>query len=147
MVQKHLFFFFFCRNNYYPIYFCDQGYAISTDTENGYMYLHLSKYSRVDEIVTLTRQPLKDLTNYFCLYNIHEKYLNNMVQRYEDNLIPDLYNYFREPWACVIFHDRFVDFMDEIREHLEILPIKVSHKSNTITVEPLYSNHQDLHIN
>ena len=27
-------------------------------------------------------------------------------------------SYFREPWACAVFHDRFPDFVDEVREHL-----------------------------
>ena len=27
-------------------------------------------------------------------------------------------SYFCEPWTCAVFHDRFPDFMEEIREHL-----------------------------
>jgi hypothetical protein len=97
-----------------------------TDTEeNGYMYLHLNQYNHVDEIVALSPFPLDETSNYLCLYNVHERYLNNMVWRYKDGLIPDFYDYFRQAWACAIFHDRFVDFMEEVKEQLETLPVKV----------------------
>jgi chromosome condensin MukBEF complex kleisin-like MukF subunit len=33
-------------------------------------------------------------------------------------MITDLYSYFQQPWAMAIFHDRFLDFRDEIRELL-----------------------------
>ena len=35
-------------------------------------------------------QPL-EVTNYLCLYNVHEKYLNNLLVRYDDNLITDFF--------------------------------------------------------
>ena len=34
-------------------------------------------------------------------------------------------SYFREPWVCALFHDRFPDFMQEVREYLSLLPHKV----------------------
>lgn len=90
------------------------------------MYLHINQYGRVDEIVALSRHPLKETDNYLCLYNIHEKYLNNLLQRFQNNLIPDFYKLFRQSWACAIFHDRFADFMEEIKEQLAMLPVKVT---------------------
>ena len=32
-----------------------------------------------------------EVTNYLCLYNMHEKYLNNLLVRYDDNLITDFF--------------------------------------------------------
>lgn len=98
---------------------------MSTDTENGYMYLHMDEYSRVDEIIAISPHPLRETDNYLCLYNLHERYLNNMLRRYEEGLIPDLYVFFRQPWACAIFHDRFGDFMDEIKDQLGTVAVKV----------------------
>lgn len=102
-----------------------QGTDLSTDTDNGYMYLHLNQYGRVDEILALSLHPLREAENYLCIYNVHERYLNNMLQRYYDQLIPDFYEFFRESWACAIFHDRFGDFMEEIKEHIETVAVKV----------------------
>ncbi len=89
------------------------------------MKLKVNKYGKVDDIIILTHQPLSDRSNYFCLYNTHEKHLNNMLQRYADGIIPDLFEFFREPWAYAIFYDRFKDFLDEILEQLTRLSIKV----------------------
>ena len=59
-----------------------------------------------------------ETTNYLCLYGLHEKYLNNIISRYEEGLINDLILYFRELWACAIFHDRFPDLRDEVMDLL-----------------------------
>ncbi len=98
------------------------------------MYIHLNQYNCVDEIVALSAQPLVETENYLCLYNIHEGYLNNMVQRYKDKLIPDFYDFFRQPWACAIFHDRFVDFMEEIKEQLQTVSVKVANFKTSIII-------------
>ena len=89
------------------------------------MSIHLNQYRRVDEIMALSTSPLTETDNYLCLYNVHESYLNNMVQRFEDGIITDFYTFFREPWACAIFHDRFMDLMEEVKEQLESVPVKV----------------------
>ena len=38
---------------------------------------------------------------------LHEKLLNNLLLRYDLGLIPDLFEYFREPWTQAIFHEKF----------------------------------------
>jgi len=93
------------------------GRELVTDTERGYFRLHVNQYNKVQTITVLSKQPF-EVTNYLCLYNMHEKYLNNLLVRYDEQLIPDFFSYFREPWTCAIFHDRFPDFMEEVREHL-----------------------------
>ena len=79
----------------------------------------------MDAVVALSLLPLREASNYICLYHMHEKYLNNLAQRWGEGLIPDLYEYFRQPWACAVFHDHFSDFMEEVREYLQKEPIKV----------------------
>lgn len=37
-------------------------------------------------------QPI-DVSNLICLYGIHERYLNNLCQRYSEGLITDFYRY------------------------------------------------------
>ena len=90
------------------------------------MSIHLNQYNHVDEIIALSTKPLEETSNYLCLYDIHEGYLNDMVKRYKERLIPDFYEFFRHPWACAIFHDRFTDFMEEVREQLDKTTVKVS---------------------
>ena len=99
---------------------------MSTDTDSGFVYLHLDQYGRVDELVAISQEPLLAAHNYLCLYHVHEKYINNLVQRWKDGLIEDFFKYFKEPWACAIFHDRFVDLVDELNEHLQTAPLEVT---------------------
>ena len=49
-----------------------------------------------DEVVFISshsppiHQPF-EVSNYLCLYNVHEKLLNDMVSRWNDNLITDFF--------------------------------------------------------
>lgn len=97
------------------------------------MYLHLNKHSCVDCVVALSPHPLRETDNYLCLYGLHERYLNSVLRRYEMGTIPDLYQFFRQSWACAIFHDRFGDLLEEVKEQLGVLPVKV----------PLNKGHED----
>lgn len=48
------------------------------------------------------------------LYGKHEQLLNDLVWRYDNNLISDLFEYFKEPWASILYHDRFNNFLNQI---------------------------------
>lgn len=52
--------------------------------------------------------------NLIQLYNIHERYLNNLLSRVDEGLITDFYKFFEEPSIMAIFHDRFKDFKQEV---------------------------------
>lgn len=86
-----------------------QGKELVTDADSGYFRLHINQYSRVQTITVLSHQvrgpahlvgshhhyPLSpqafETSNYLCLYNLHEKYLNNVLSRYEEGLISDFF--------------------------------------------------------
>ncbi|KAK7506986.1 hypothetical protein BaRGS_00001837 [Batillaria attramentaria] len=100
--------------------FADQIREISTgtpDSEEGYMKLVVSQYQTVERVVCISKKPIP-ASNLICLYGVHQRCLNNLVSRYDEGLIKDLYSYFQESWAMSIFHDRWSDFRDEIRELL-----------------------------
>ncbi len=64
-----------------------------TDTEQGYCRLHLSQYGRVDGVCMLSPVPLSERNNFISLYNVHQSYLNNLLQRFDEGLITDLFRY------------------------------------------------------
>ncbi|CAH3017155.1 unnamed protein product [Porites evermanni] len=97
------------------------GSATEPDQEQNYFRLHVNQHHSLETITCYTRQTL-DISNLVCLYGLHERYLNNMVQRYDEGLISDFYSFFRESWCLAVFHDRFKDFRDEIRELLVAKP-------------------------
>jgi len=85
------------------------------DAKPDYFRIHINQYSKIETITCLSKNPLKT-SNYMCLYDMHERYLNNLKQRFEDQLVPDFYKFFDEAWCVSFFHDRFSDFRAEIRE-------------------------------
>ncbi|XP_025103771.1 cilia- and flagella-associated protein 61-like isoform X2 [Pomacea canaliculata] len=91
------------------------------ENEDGYMKLGISQYQAIDKIVCLSKQEFP-ASNFICLYGIHQRSLNNLVARYDEGLIKNLYSFFRESWAMAIFHDRFSDLRDELRELLITSP-------------------------
>ncbi|XP_033104010.1 cilia- and flagella-associated protein 61-like [Anneissia japonica] len=97
----------------------DYGRELITGTVDGpgYFRIHLNKYNSIETITCLSKKVI-DTSNLLCLYNIHERFLNNMVSRFDEGLISDFYSFFRETWSLAIFHDRFPDFRQEVRELL-----------------------------
>lgn len=69
----------------------EQSTELVTRSGRGYFRLCVNQYGCIGEIEVLSQGPLTHISNYLCLYNIHEKYLNNIVQRYNDQLISDLF--------------------------------------------------------
>nr|XP_033795156.1 cilia- and flagella-associated protein 61 isoform X2 [Geotrypetes seraphini] len=97
----------------------DYGQEFVTEDQRNWNYfrLHINQYNMVETITCLSKQTLP-VTNYICLYRQHERLLNNLCGRFDEGLIKDLYSYFREPWSLAIYHDRFIDFKQEVRQIL-----------------------------
>ncbi|XP_018118396.1 cilia- and flagella-associated protein 61 isoform X2 [Xenopus laevis] len=85
--------------------------------DGDYFRLHINQYSMVESITCLSQKPFPE-SNYICLYGHHERLLNNLCARFDEGLIKDLYSYFMEAWCMAIYHDRFIDFKQEVREML-----------------------------
>ncbi|XP_032715180.1 cilia- and flagella-associated protein 61 isoform X2 [Lontra canadensis] len=91
---------------------------VTGNAKNGtYFRIHINKYKMVETITCLSKEPFP-ASNYIRLFGQHEQLLNNLCNRYEDKLIPDLYSYFMEPWCMALFHDRFIDLRKELRQIL-----------------------------
>lgn len=98
----------------------DYGRVLSTGKPGGsqsYFRLHFNKFNTIETVTCLSSVPF-EVSNVICLYGLHQRFLNNIMGRYDEGLITDLYGFFREAWCMAIFHDRFADFRDEIRELL-----------------------------
>ncbi|XP_060042095.1 cilia- and flagella-associated protein 61 [Erinaceus europaeus] len=85
--------------------------------EGNYFRIHINKYKMVEAITCLSKEPFP-ASNYIRLFGQHEQALNNLCGRYDENLITDLYSYFKEPWCMALFHDRFIDLRKELRQIL-----------------------------
>ncbi|XP_046859906.1 cilia- and flagella-associated protein 61-like [Xenia sp. Carnegie-2017] len=99
----------------------DYGFVLTTgaagDEDRGYFRLHINQYDSIETITCFSKQKI-DVENLICLYGVHARFLNNLKQRYREGLITDFYSFFRESWCVALFHDRFKDLKNEIREIL-----------------------------
>ncbi|XP_076970906.1 cilia- and flagella-associated protein 61 isoform X3 [Tamandua tetradactyla] len=97
----------------------DFGLEIVTGSaqDGNYFRIHVNKYKMVETITCLSKEPFP-ASNYIRLFGQHEQVLNNLCERYDDNLIPDLFSYFSESWCMALFHDRFIDLRKELRQIL-----------------------------
>nr|XP_009671407.1 PREDICTED: uncharacterized protein C20orf26 homolog [Struthio camelus australis] len=82
-----------------------------------YFRIHINEYNMVETITCFSKEPFP-VSNYICLYGQHERLLNDLCARWKEKLITDLYSYFREPWSMAIYHDRFIDLKNELRQIL-----------------------------
>ncbi|XP_068088540.1 cilia- and flagella-associated protein 61 isoform X2 [Hyperolius riggenbachi] len=95
------------------------GREIVTGTAQSgdYFRLHINQYNMVETITCLSLKPFP-ASNFLCLFGQHERLLNNLCSRFQEGLITDLYSYFTEAWCMAIYHDRFIDFQQEVHEIL-----------------------------
>ncbi|XP_048391580.1 cilia- and flagella-associated protein 61 isoform X2 [Stegostoma tigrinum] len=92
--------------------------------KGNYFEIHLNQYSMVESITCLSLKSFP-VSNYICLYGQHERLLNNLCSRFDEGLISDFYSYLREPWCLCIYHDRFMDFKQEVRQLIESNKVNV----------------------
>uniref|UniRef100_A0A3Q1FLN4 Cilia and flagella associated protein 61 n=1 Tax=Acanthochromis polyacanthus TaxID=80966 RepID=A0A3Q1FLN4_9TELE len=93
----------------------DRGVVTGRVETGDYFCLHLDRYEQVETLTCLSLKPLP-VSNYLCLYGKHEQLLGQLLGRYNEGLIRDLYSFFRESRCLAIFHDRFSDFEKELRQ-------------------------------
>ncbi|KAI1897390.1 hypothetical protein AGOR_G00082810 [Albula goreensis] len=86
--------------------------------EGNYFRLFLNQFGLVESLTCLSKEPFP-VSNYLCLYGRHELLLNRLCARFDEGLITDLYSFFKERWCMAIYHDRFVDFEEEVRQIIE----------------------------
>ncbi|XP_064195939.1 cilia- and flagella-associated protein 61 [Anguilla rostrata] len=99
--------------------------------EGNYFRLFLNQYGLVESITCLSTEPIP-VSNYLCLYGRHELLLNRLCARFDQGLVPDLYSYFKERWCLAIYHDRFVDFEEEVRQIME--SAKIQGEDNLLSI-------------
>uniref|UniRef100_A0A8C1WK50 Si:zfos-223e1.2 n=1 Tax=Cyprinus carpio TaxID=7962 RepID=A0A8C1WK50_CYPCA len=88
-----------------------------TETGN-YFHLYLSSHDVVESITCLSKNTLP-VSNLLCLYRKHQLLLNHLCSRYDEGLVHDMYSYFRENWCFALYHDRFADFEQEVRQIMD----------------------------
>lgn len=75
--------------------------------------IHLNPFGIVDGMIFVSREPL-NVENIIRIFGLHEKYLKDLVSRFDEELIPCLYEHITSPFFAVISHDRFKDLVQQL---------------------------------
>ncbi|XP_014247111.1 cilia- and flagella-associated protein 61-like [Cimex lectularius] len=95
---------------------------IENPEQIGYFRIIMDSFNCVRDMVCVSSIPI-DARNLINVYGMHDMMLNNIVARYYSQLIQDFYEYFKQPWAYVLYHDRFPQLLDDIsKQYLKKLP-------------------------
>ncbi|KAK9886454.1 hypothetical protein WA026_016737 [Henosepilachna vigintioctopunctata] len=107
------------RSNFGQLYVT--GDLESLDKQ-GYFRIHINEFKEVETITCLTRDEIY-LQNLLQIWGKHVKMLNNFQLRFELMMIPDLFEYFKEPWTCGIYYDRFTEVREKVKRNLVDIPL------------------------
>ena len=76
--------------------------------------IYLDRNGFIQTVSYLGRKSLP-VSNLLCLFGLHEKYLNRMLSRYQEGIIPDITEYLNENWTLPVYHDRFRLYLEQSR--------------------------------
>uniref|UniRef100_A0A3B4UFL1 Cilia and flagella associated protein 61 n=1 Tax=Seriola dumerili TaxID=41447 RepID=A0A3B4UFL1_SERDU len=92
----------------------DRGIVTGRVETGNYFCLHLDCFELVETLTCLSLKPLP-VSNYLTLYGKHQQLLGQLLSRYNQALIHDLY-FFRQSCCLAVYHDRFSDFEQELQQ-------------------------------
>ncbi|XP_056261196.1 cilia- and flagella-associated protein 61 isoform X1 [Seriola aureovittata] len=93
----------------------DRGIVTGRVETGNYFCLHLDCFELVETLTCLSLKPLP-VSNYLTLYGKHQQLLGQLLSRYHQALIHDLYSFFRQSCCLAVYHDRFSDFEQELQQ-------------------------------
>ncbi|XP_022622103.1 cilia- and flagella-associated protein 61 [Seriola dumerili] len=93
----------------------DRGIVTGRVETGNYFCLHLDCFELVETLTCLSLKPLP-VSNYLTLYGKHQQLLGQLLSRYNQALIHDLYSFFRQSCCLAVYHDRFSDFEQELQQ-------------------------------
>lgn len=76
--------------------------------------LGTDEFDVISFLECLAHEEVIETDNYVKLPGLHQKLLNNIISRYHEGLVPDLFRYFHSAWATALFHDRFHRFVQDV---------------------------------
>jgi hypothetical protein len=122
--------------HYYRVHACRRGelraeqggtkspeQVIVTDTvdlatgHGHFCRLTVDRFGKVDSITYLGGEELQ-VESLWSLVGLSETFLNHLFQRWNHGDIPDIVEFLTDEWATALFHDRFMDFCQQIKLEL-----------------------------
>lgn len=89
------------------------GQELTINNSRGHFSIYIDERGIIQSITYLGKKGIP-IDNLITLYGKHEKYFNRLLARYQEGVITDFVDFFQEPWALSLFHDRFPTFLDNL---------------------------------
>ncbi|KOB65451.1 Uncharacterized protein OBRU01_22732 [Operophtera brumata] len=83
-----------------------RGHTLLTDKSGNYFRLQLNVLHCVAAVTCLSKKPFSSEV-LSQLYGKHEALFNKLLTRYQMQLIPDLYDFFTQPWMAALYQETF----------------------------------------
>ncbi len=87
------------------------------DTPQTFFCIHIDPQGYCRSLTYLGKESIPS-ENLKSVFGLHEKYLNRLVSRFDEGILPDFSTFLQEIWALPLYHDRFSFFMKEINQDL-----------------------------
>lgn len=100
---------------------------------------------KLEEILYIGRVKIEE-RNISRLVGYHESYMNSATYAYEKGLIKDWIDYFREDWASLLYHDKFLEFIIYQRESLTTDKCSVSTLEQVFQMAEIDTDDQNVSI-
>ena len=92
----------------------DRGSTVATTVEDASFVLRFNAHRTVSGLSCVAPDGTYSVRNLSCLYGIHEMLLNGVIARHDEGIVPDLFAFFKQPWAMALYHDRFKAYVIQL---------------------------------
>ena len=92
---------------------------LRTSTAQCIARIHLNPFGMVDGIIIVATSSLP-IENIIRIYGMHESYLNDLVSRYDEELIPCLLEHLCQPGLQAVTHDRFHGIIEQFDQMIKL---------------------------
>ena len=94
------------------------GRDLETDTANGFMSVHVDAFDVITGITYFGAGSL-EWGNLMRLLGQPQGYVNRLCWHYDEGKVADLTDWFRQPWAMALYHDRFAELAAALAAEIE----------------------------
>jgi len=78
--------------------------------------IHINPFGMIDQMMFLSKSTPLPINNLVRIYGLHEKFVNSLVARYDEELVPCLLEHISTPACQAVTHDRFKLLVAELDE-------------------------------
>lgn len=94
---------------------------LKTNAGDNLSRIHLDPFGNIDRMQFLSKNPLP-IENLIRLFGLHESYLNNLVSRYDEELVPCLLTHVCQSGLQAVTHDRFKKLVQDFDD---LMPLDI----------------------